>query len=189
MSVGYVYIMVNNLDTGKVKIGFTNDVDRRMTQHNAGSGSIGAWVLQACAHVTDMEFVERNMHHAFSEHVVSGRREQFTINVVDAVAKLATYESIDPIVDVFDALGKKAASAKKTAENLAKLHARQETERRIEASYARNAEKSVVAKANYVVNAEVCDVDSESKSSVSSFLVFVIFSISVIYSYMQVGPY
>ena len=77
MPKGHVYIIVNSRARERVKVGRTNDLRRRLAQHNRASNSIGRWSYHAHWEVTDDRAAERDALAALSHRRIPGKRELF----------------------------------------------------------------------------------------------------------------
>lgn len=85
MNPGFVYILSNSLALGFVKAGRSNNVERRIAEHNAASNSVGEWELFWSFPVDNAVDAERQLLAALSPFKIRGKREQFGITAEDAV--------------------------------------------------------------------------------------------------------
>lgn len=92
-----IYILINEAMPGYVKIGRTNDLERRIREMDNTSVPLPFECFYACT-VKDSQFVERQLHDAFMDHRIRSSREFFEISPERAVAalKLAEIENITP---------------------------------------------------------------------------------------------
>ena len=92
-----IYILMNEAMPGYVKIGRTNDLERRIREMDNTSVPLPFECFYACI-VRDAQFAERQLHDAFLDHRVRSSREFFEISPERAVAalKLAEIENVTP---------------------------------------------------------------------------------------------
>lgn len=95
--VQIVYILVNEAMDGYVKIGKTSDLEQRMRTLDNTSVPLPFECVYA-AIVKDSDFVERQLHDAFSDFRVRDNREFFKVSEarVAAALKLAEIEDVTP---------------------------------------------------------------------------------------------
>lgn len=95
-----IYILMNEAMPGYVKIGRTNDLERRIREMDNTSVPLPFECFYACI-VRDAQFAERQLHDAFLDHRVRSSREFFEISPERAVAalKLAEIENVTPKKD------------------------------------------------------------------------------------------
>ncbi len=95
-----IYILMNEAMPGYVKIGRTNDLERRIREMDNTSVPLPFECFYACT-VKDAQFAERQLHDAFLDHCVRSSREFFEISPERAVAalKLAEIENVTPKKD------------------------------------------------------------------------------------------
>ena len=95
-----IYILINEAMPGYVKIGRTNDLERRIRELDNTSVPLPFECFYACT-VKDAQFAERQLHDAFLDHRVRSSREFFEISPERAVAalKLAEIENVTPKKD------------------------------------------------------------------------------------------
>ena len=91
---------MNEAMPGYVKIGRTNDLERRIREMDNTSVPLPFECFYACI-VRDAQFAERQLHDAFLDHRVRSSREFFEISPERAVAalKLAEIENVTPKKD------------------------------------------------------------------------------------------
>ena len=95
-----IYILINEAMPGYVKIGRTNDLERRIREMDNTSVPLPFECFYACT-VRDAQFAERQLHDAFLDHRVRSSREFFEISPERAVSalKLAEIENVTPKKD------------------------------------------------------------------------------------------
>ena len=95
-----IYILMNEAMPGYVKIGRTNDLERRIREMDNTSVPLPFECFYASI-VRDAQFAERQLHDAFLDHRVRSSREFFEISPERAVAalKLAEIENVTPKKD------------------------------------------------------------------------------------------
>src|SRR3989344_5479916 len=95
-----IYILINEAMPGYVKIGRTNDLERRIRELDTTGVPLPFECFYACI-VKDATFVERQLLDAFMDHRVRSSREFFEIAPERAVAilKLVQIENITPKKD------------------------------------------------------------------------------------------
>ncbi|GGH51252.1 GIY-YIG nuclease family protein [Frigidibacter albus] len=76
-SHGFIYIITNSADPSVVKVGRTNDLRRRVNQHNGASNVLGVWTLSWSMEVPDSQRAESLALASLSRWKVPGKREQF----------------------------------------------------------------------------------------------------------------
>lgn len=92
-----VYILTNESMPGYIKIGVTNDLERRIRDLDNTSLPLPFECFYACT-VKDARFVEKHLHDAFADHRVRTNREFFELSPDRAAAalKLAELEDVTP---------------------------------------------------------------------------------------------
>lgn len=95
-----IYILINEAMPGYVKIGKTNDLERRIRELDTTSVPLPFECFYACI-VKDSSFVERQLLDAFMDHRVRSNREFFEVAPARVVAalKLAEIENVTPQKD------------------------------------------------------------------------------------------
>jgi len=95
-----IYVLINEAMPGYVKIGKTNDLERRIREFDTTSVPLPFECFYACK-VKDAAFVERQLLDAFMDHRVRSSREFFEIAPERAVAilKLVEIENVTPKKD------------------------------------------------------------------------------------------
>ena len=95
-----IYILINEAMPGYVKIGKTSDLEQRVRSLDTTSVPLPFECFYACT-VKDAEFVERQLHEAFTDHRVRSSREFFEVAPARVVAalKLAEIENVTPKKD------------------------------------------------------------------------------------------
>jgi hypothetical protein len=96
-SPGIVYVMINEAMPGYVKIGKTEDLDRRLTELDWTNIPLPFECFYA-ARVANPTFVEQQLHEAFGDFRVRARREFFKVSPERVVAalRLAEIETVRP---------------------------------------------------------------------------------------------
>lgn len=96
-----VYVLINEAMPGYVKIGRTNDINRRLNDLDWTNIPLPFECFFA-ARVTDPAFVEAQLLEAFGDHRVRARREFFRITPERIVAalRLAALEDVTPRGDL-----------------------------------------------------------------------------------------
>jgi hypothetical protein len=92
-----IYIMVNDAMPDYIKIGKTNDLERRLADLDWTNLPLPFRIYYA-ARVDDMDFAERKIHDIFADHRIRSNREFFKVNperVVSAL-KLIERENLTP---------------------------------------------------------------------------------------------
>ena len=74
---GFIYILTNSIDIKAVKVGRTNDLRRRLKEHNNASNVVGVWSIHWSIEVPDMKRAESLALKSLSRWKVPERREQF----------------------------------------------------------------------------------------------------------------
>jgi hypothetical protein len=92
-----IYILVNEAMPGYIKIGRTNDINRRITDLDWTNIPLPFQCFYA-AKVKDVNFVEKQIHTAFADNRVRSNREFFKMNPerVVAIIKLVELENVTP---------------------------------------------------------------------------------------------
>lgn len=92
-----IYILINEAMPGYIKIGRTNDINRRITDLDWTNIPLPFQCFYA-ALVNDVNFVERQIHTAFADNRVRSNREFFKMNPerVVAIIKLVEIENVTP---------------------------------------------------------------------------------------------
>lgn len=98
-----VYILINEAMEGYVKIGKTTNLEQRMRSLDNTSVPLPFECVYA-AIVKDSDFVERQLHDAFSDFRVRDNREFFKVSEarVAAALKLAELEDVTPGQDIVE---------------------------------------------------------------------------------------
>ncbi len=93
-----VYILTNEAMPGYIKIGFTNDLTRRMKELDRSGAIPLPFECFYAARVSDMKKTERLMHRAFNEQRTRSNREFFEVPPEQAQAALtmAALEDVTP---------------------------------------------------------------------------------------------
>ncbi len=96
-----IYILINEAMPGYVKIGRTNDIDRRVKELDWTNIPLPFQCFYA-SRVENVNFVESQIHTAFSDNRVRSNREFFKINPerVVAILKLVEIENVTPNQDL-----------------------------------------------------------------------------------------
>ncbi len=81
MNDHHIYMLTNPAAPGVIKLGRTNDLKRRVADHNRGSNVIGRWEVAASVPVPKKMVIEAETKvlRAFRRQRVEGKREQFKI--------------------------------------------------------------------------------------------------------------
>lgn len=74
---GFIYILTNTADKNAIKVGKTNNLKRRLAEHNNASNTIGTWKMHWSLEVPDTKSAERLALGSLRRWRVEGRREQF----------------------------------------------------------------------------------------------------------------
>lgn len=92
-----IYILINESMPGYIKIGRTNDIQRRMNDLDWTNTPLPFQCFYA-ARVKDVNFVEKQIHTAFADNRVRSNREFFKMNPerVVAIIKLVEIENVTP---------------------------------------------------------------------------------------------
>lgn len=138
MSKGHVYVLTNSAAPGVVKVGRTNNLQRRVNQHNSQSSTVGRWKLYWSLEVPDDQKAEDMALKALRALEVSGRKEQFKIDADQAVRKvsIALAEWSDWGRREKERLDREAEAARLKRE--AEAREQREKEKRLEAARERN---------------------------------------------------
>lgn len=88
MSAGFVYIMINPVMRGIVKIGLTSRTSTARAKELRATGVPDDFVVVYDELVTDCEFVERRLHQRFADYRYRSDREFFQIPIRDAIRGL-----------------------------------------------------------------------------------------------------
>ena len=99
-----IYILTNEAMPGYIKIGKTNDLDRRVKELSRHSGVPLPFEVFYASEVNDMDFVEKKLHEAFGRTRVAENREFFTETPERVVAalKLAEVQEVTPREDIIE---------------------------------------------------------------------------------------
>lgn len=99
-----IYILTNEAMPGYIKIGKTNDLDRRVKELSRHSGVPLPFEVFYASEVNDMDFVEKKLHEAFGRTRIAENREFFTETPERVVAaiKLAEIREITPHEDIVE---------------------------------------------------------------------------------------
>ena len=94
---GIIYVFVNEAMPGYVKVGKTEDIERRISELDWTNLPLPFECFYA-ARVGDAAFVESQLHDAFGDHRVRSRREFFRISPerVVAAVRIAEIENVTP---------------------------------------------------------------------------------------------
>lgn len=148
--IGYVYIITNSADSSVVKVGRTNNLKRRLKEHNSYSSVVGQWGYVWKLKVPDMEGAERRLHKVLLRWKAPGRREQFKMSIKAAI------EAAEIELSEFSTYGAelKAKRAEETRKRAEKLARQAEAKRREEERQAelRRREEAHLAKINGLRN-------------------------------------
>jgi predicted Zn-ribbon and HTH transcriptional regulator len=79
VDVGYIYVLTNPAMPGLVKIGRTNDVNRRVRELSVASGVPNAFVVESIQLTAAAAEVELLIHEALDAHRHNENREFFAI--------------------------------------------------------------------------------------------------------------
>lgn len=92
-----IYILINEAMPGYIKIGRTNDINRRIQDLDWTNIPLPFQCFYA-ARVNDVNFVEKQIHTAFADNRVRSNREFFKMNPerVVAIIKLVELENVTP---------------------------------------------------------------------------------------------
>jgi len=92
-----IYILINEAMPGYIKIGRTNDINRRIQDLDWTNIPLPFQCFYA-ARVKDVNFVEKQIHTAFADNRVRSNREFFKMNPerVVAIIKLVELENVTP---------------------------------------------------------------------------------------------
>lgn len=109
-----IYILKNEAMPGYIKIGKTNDLDRRVKELSRYSGVPLPFEVFYAAEVADMNFVEKQIHEAFGRTRVAENREFFYEEPERVVAalKLAVVKDLTPGGDIVEFVEDKVALEK-----------------------------------------------------------------------------
>ncbi len=104
LSMNIIYILTNVAMPGYIKIGKTNDLDRRVKELSRHSGVPLPFEVFYASEVNDMDFVEKKLHEAFGRTRVAENREFFTETPERVVAalKLAEVREVTPHEDIVE---------------------------------------------------------------------------------------
>lgn len=104
LNMNIIYILTNVAMPGYIKIGKTNDLDRRVKELSRASGVPLPFEVFYASEVNDMDFVERKLHEAFGRTRVAENREFFTETPERVVAalKLAEVREVTPQGDIVE---------------------------------------------------------------------------------------
>src|SRR5574343_326823 len=94
-NMNIIYILTNVAMPGYIKIGKTNDLDRRVKELSRHSGVPLPFEVFYAAEVADMDFVEKKLHEAFGRTRVAENREFFTETPERVVADIKLAEVRD----------------------------------------------------------------------------------------------
>ena len=96
-----IYILINEAMPDYIKIGRTNDIDRRLKDLDWTNMPLPFQCYYA-ARVKDVNFVERQIHTAFADNRARSNREFFKMNPerVVAIVKLVEIENVTPNRDM-----------------------------------------------------------------------------------------
>ena len=96
-TIDIIYILINEAMPDYIKIGRTNDIDRRLKDLDWTNIPLPFQCFYA-ARVKDVNFVERQIHAAFADNRVRSNREFFKMNPerVVAIIKLIELENVTP---------------------------------------------------------------------------------------------
>ncbi len=99
-----IYILTNEAMPGYIKIGKTTDLTTRVKDLSRASGVPLPFEIFYAAEVEDMDFVERQIHKAFTNTRVAKNREFFTETPehVVAVIKLREIREVTPREDIVE---------------------------------------------------------------------------------------
>ena len=99
-----VYILTNPTMPDLVKIGKTDNIERRMRELTSSTGVPVAFECFYCGEVDDNDEVEKNLHNAFGDHRINPKREFFRISAenVKAALELANPICKTPPKDITD---------------------------------------------------------------------------------------
>ena len=86
---GLVYILSNSIAERTIKVGRTNDLKRRLKEHNGTSAVIGHWEAHWFLEVPDTVKAENLALNALKRWSVKGRREQFNCDPKKAVEEVS----------------------------------------------------------------------------------------------------
>lgn len=86
---GFIYILSNSIAERKIKVGRTNNLERRLREHNSASVVIGRWEIFWSLEVPDTAKAESLALSALKRWSVKGRREQFECDAQTAVAEVS----------------------------------------------------------------------------------------------------
>ena len=98
---GFLYVLTNTAHGGFVKVGRTNDLERRLREHNNVSASVGIWEIAYSVVVFDAIADERDFLDALESYRVEGKRELFACEKETAYAAilraaLRSLERVEP---------------------------------------------------------------------------------------------
>lgn len=98
-----IYILINESMPDFIKIGKTNDIERRIKDLDWTNMPLPFHCFYA-AKVNDVDFVERQIHTAFADNRVRSNREFFKMNPerVVAIIKLVETENVTPKRDLLE---------------------------------------------------------------------------------------
>jgi hypothetical protein len=103
-----IYILINEAMPDYIKIGRTNDIDRRLKDLDWTNMPLPFQCYYA-ARVKDVNFVEKQIHTAFTDNRARSNREFFKMNPerVVAIIKLVEIENVTPNRTIGEAPGVK----------------------------------------------------------------------------------
>lgn len=73
--------MTNSIAPGYIKVGRTNNLNRRLRDHNNASNVVGEWSYEWTCEVPNAEKAERMALDSLSQYKVSGKSEQFKVDL------------------------------------------------------------------------------------------------------------
>jgi T5orf172 domain len=88
-SSGIIYILTNSSEANTIKVGRTNNLPRRIKEHNSPSNVIGKWEEHWSIEVPDTKRAEAIALKSLSKWKVPERREQFRLKPKMAVEKIS----------------------------------------------------------------------------------------------------
>ena len=99
-----VYILTNPTMPDLVKIGKTDNIERRLKELTSSTGVPVAFECFYCGEVDDNDKVESNLHIAFGDHRINAKREFFRISAenVKAALEIANPTDRTPQKDITD---------------------------------------------------------------------------------------
>ena len=77
---GYIYAMINPSMPGKMKLGYSDNVERRRKEHSRATPVPEPFIIYRHAYVENMKKAENQMHDIFDEQRISNNKEFFDLS-------------------------------------------------------------------------------------------------------------